>query len=76
MSTQLLKSLPNIHRVEPLRPIIVPCVLVNLSNDSIFSPKGELLGSLESMEDNIQKIITSTSMEMMSIKERKTKILR
>ena len=36
------------------------------SNDSIFLLKGELLGSLESMADNIQKIITSTSMEMMS----------
>ena len=47
--------------------MIVPYVLVNLSNDGIFLPKGELLESLEPMEDNIQKIITSTSMEMMSI---------
>ena len=32
-------------------------------------PKGELLGSLEPLEENIKKIVTSTSMEMMSIKE-------
>ena len=46
--------------------MIVPYVLVNLSNDSIFLPKGQLLGSLESVENNVQKIITSTSIEMMS----------
>ena len=62
-----LITIPIIHRVETLRPMIVPYVLVNLSNDIKFLPKGELLGSLESMEDNIQKIITSTSMEIMSI---------
>ena len=62
-----LIAIPTIHRVETLRHMIVPYVLVNFSNDSTFLPKGELLGSLESMEDNIQKIITSTSMEMMSI---------
>ena len=66
-----LITIPTIHRVETLRPMIVPYVLVNLSNDRIFLPKGELLGSLKSMEDNIQKIITSTSMEMMSIKVEK-----
>ena len=62
-----LITIPSIHRVETLRPMIVPYVLVNLSNNSIFLPKGELLVSLESMEDNIQKIITSTSMKMMTI---------
>ena len=44
-----LITISTIHRVETLRPMIVPYVLVNLSNDSIFLPKGELLGSLESM---------------------------
>ena len=46
----------------------VPCVLINLAKESVFLPKGELLGSLEPVEKNIQKIVTSTSMEMMSIK--------
>ena len=62
-----LITIPTIHRVETLRPMIVPYVLVNLSNDSIFLLKGELLGSLESMIDNIHKIITSTSMELIFI---------
>ena len=66
-----LISIPTIHRVETLKPMTVPYVLVNLSNDIIFLPKRELLGSLESMEDNIQKTITSTSMEMMSIEVEK-----
>ena len=47
-----LITVPTIHRVETLKPRILPYALVNLSNDSIFLPKGELLGSLESMEDN------------------------
>ena len=38
-----------------------------MAKDSVFLPKGELLGSLEPVEENIQKIVTSTSMEMMSI---------
>ena len=57
-----LITIPTIHRAETLRPMIVPHVFVNLLYDSIFLPKEELLGSLESMKDNIQKIITSTWM--------------
>ena len=71
-----LITIPTIQRVETLRPMIVPYVLVNFSIDMIFLPKGELLGSLESMEDNVQKIITSTSMEMMSIEVEEDQILR
>ena len=38
-----------------------------MAKESVLLLKGELLGSLESVEENIQKIVTSTSMEMMSI---------
>ena len=62
-----LVTIPTIHRVETLRLIKVPYVLINLAKESAFLLKGELLGSLEPVEENIQKIVTSTSMEMMSI---------
>ena len=45
----------------------VPYVLINLAKENVLLPKGELLGSLEPVEENIQKIVTSTSLEMMSI---------
>ena len=61
-----LVTIPTIHRVETLKPMKVPYVLINLAKESVLLPKGELLGSLEPVEGNIQQIITSTSMEMMS----------
>ena len=45
----------------------VPSILINLAKESVLLLKGELLGSLEPVEENIQKIVTSTSMEMMNI---------
>ena len=45
----------------------VPYVLINLAKESVFLPRGELLGSLEPLKENIQKIVTSTSMEMMNM---------
>ena len=45
----------------------VPYVLINLAKESVFLSGGELLGSLEPLEENIQKIVTSTSMEMINI---------
>ena len=45
----------------------VPCVLINFAKESLFLSGGELLGSLEPLEESIQKIVTSTSMEMMNI---------
>ena len=40
-----------------------------MAKESVLLLKGELLGSLEPVEEDIQKIVTSTSMEMMSIEE-------
>ena len=41
--------------------------MINFAKENVFVSKGELLGSLEPLEENIQKIVTSTSMEMMNI---------
>ena len=62
-----LVTIPMIHRVETLKLMKVPYVLINLAEESVLLPKGELLGSLEPVEENRKKIITSTSMEMMNI---------
>ena len=43
--------------------------MINFAKENVLLPKGELLGSVEPLEDNIQKIVISTSMEMMSIEE-------
>ena len=43
--------------------------MINFAKENVFLPKGELLGNLDPLEENIQKIVTSTSMEMMSIEE-------
>ena len=63
-----LVTLPTVHKIETLKPMKVSYVLINLAKESVFLPKGELLGSLEPLEENVQKIVTSMSMEMMNIK--------
>ena len=64
-----LVTVPTVHKIETLKPMKIPYVLINLAKENVFLPKGELLGSLEPLEENIQKIVTSTSMEMKSIEE-------
>ena len=53
-----LVTIPTIHRVETLKPMKVPYVLIYLANKGVLLPKGKLLGSLEPMEENIRKLIT------------------
>ena len=62
-----LVTVPTVHKIETLKPIKIPYILINFAKENVFLPKGELLGSLEPLEENIQKIVTSISMEMMSI---------
>ena len=64
---QTLVTVPTVHKIETLKPIKIPYILINFAKENVFLPKEELLGSLEPLEENIQKIVTSTSMEMMSI---------
>ena len=55
------------HRVETLKPMQVPYVLINLAKESVSLAKGELLGNLEFVEEDIGKIFTDTAIEMMSM---------
>ena len=47
----------------------IPYILINFAKENMFLLKGELLGNLDPLEENIQKIVTGTSMEMMGIEE-------
>ena len=64
-----LVTVPNIHKIETLKPMRILYILINFAKENVFLLKGELLGNLDPLEENIQKIVTSTSMEMMSIEE-------
>ena len=64
-----LVTVPTVHKIETLKPMRRPYILINFAKENVFLPKGELLGNLEPSEENIQKIVTSTSMEMMSVEE-------
>ena len=44
----------------------VPYVLINLAKESVSLSMGEVLGNLELVEEDIEKIVTDTAMEMMS----------
>ena len=41
-----LVTVPTVHKIETLKPVKVPYVLINLAKESVFLPGGELLGSL------------------------------
>ena len=62
-----LVTIPTVHQVETLKPMQVPYVLINLAKKSVSLSKGELLGSLELIEEDIGKIFTNMAMEMMSL---------
>ena len=62
-----LITIPTVHQVETLKPMQVPYVLINLAEESVSLTKGELLGNLELVEEDIEKIVTNTAMEIMSV---------
>ena len=64
-----LVTVPTIHKIDTLKPMRILYILINFAKENVFLSKGELLGNLDPLEENVQKIITSTSMEMMSIEE-------
>ena len=45
----------------------IPYVLINLAQESVSLAKGEMLGNLEFVEEDMEKIFTNTAMEMMSM---------
>ena len=62
-----LVTIPMVHQVETLQPVQVPYVLINLAKESVSLARGELLANLEFVEEDIEKIVTDTAMEMMSM---------
>ena len=42
-----LVTVPTIHKIETLKSMRVPYVLINLAKEGVFLPKGELLGNLD-----------------------------
>ena len=66
-NTLLLDECPNLvmvsllHNVEGLKIHCVPCVVINLSYDSVFLPKGEVIGYLEPTTITMEELVTETS---------------
>ena len=66
-NTLLLDEYPNLvmvpllHNVEGLKIHCVPCVVINLSYDSVFLPKGEVIGYLEPTTITMEELVTETS---------------
>ena len=49
-------AIPTIHNVRNAQNPIIPYVLVNLSTESVYLPKRELLGQLIPTDDNYDNI--------------------
>ena len=57
----ILLMVPLLHNVEGLKIHCVPCVVINLSCDNIFLPKGEVIGHLEPITITMEELVTETS---------------
>ena len=44
-----------VHRVETLKPMQVPYVLINLAEEGVSLSKGEVLGNLELVKEDIEE---------------------
>ena len=55
--------LPMIHNVDLHKTENVPLVIINLSTDSIYLSKGEIMGFMQSQSLDISEIMTETSTE-------------
>ena len=55
--------IPMIHNVDLHKTQNVPLVVINLSTDSIYLSKGEVMGFMQSQSLDISEITTDTSME-------------
>ena len=58
-----LYTLPMIHNVDAHRTEDVPLVVINLSTDSVYLPKGEIMVFMQSQSLDISEITTETSTE-------------
>ena len=69
----LMNEQPNIyiisaiHKVDVYKPDNVPFVEINLSSDSIYLPKGEIMGFMHCQSLDVSEIVTRTSTEPSSV---------
>ena len=60
-----LQIIPSIHKVDNINNNLIPFLMVNLGEDSVYLPKGHVVGFLESECIDISEIM----MENMATKE-------
>ena len=58
-----LYIIPTIHKVDVYKPDNVPFVAINLLSDSIYLPKGEVMGFMHYQSLDVSKIVIRTSTE-------------
>ena len=66
-----LVLIPTVHNVEITKIECIPYVLLNLSEETIFLRKGEILGHLEKEDITIEEITTETMLQCKDIKSEK-----
>ena len=59
--------IPTIHKVDVYRPDKVPFVAINLSSNSIYLPKGEVMGFMHCQYLDVSEIVTKISTEPSSV---------
>ena len=59
--------IPNIHKVDKYKTDYVPFVAINLLSDSIYLPKGEVMGFMHCQALDVSEIVTGTSTEPSSV---------
>ena len=56
-----LVTIPLLHNIESLEAQCVPYLVVNLSQDGIFLPKGRMMGHLEPTAMSVEELTTETA---------------
>ena len=62
-----LYIIPTIHKVDVYKPDNVPFVAINLSSDSTYLPKGEVMGFMHCQSLDVSEQVTGTSTEPSSV---------
>ena len=57
-----LVTIPLLHNIESLEAQCVPYLVVNLSQDGIFLPKGRMMGHLEPTAMSVEELTTETAL--------------
>ena len=58
-----LVTIPMLHNVESLEAHCVPFLVVNLAQNGIFLPKGQMMGHLEPTSVSVEELTTDTSFQ-------------